>query len=80
MTDPTPLPPEKLGPVILRALLGLLLIASLTGAGLFLGLVLVGPCPQIEPRALIPVVALGPAALGFAGGVALTVLLSRRRP
>ncbi|MBI5362066.1 MAG: hypothetical protein HZA53_02735 [Planctomycetes bacterium] len=79
MTDPTPTQPLKLGPVLLRALLGLFLIALLTGGGLFLGLCFIGPCPQIEPRALIPVVGFGPALIGFVAGVVLALRLLRPR-
>jgi hypothetical protein len=69
------------GSTVLRALAGLVLTALSTGTGLFLGLLLIGPCPQIQPRVLVPVLGFGPAVLGLLLGLAATFLLLRtRRP
>ncbi|MBK7874325.1 MAG: hypothetical protein IPJ77_00970 [Planctomycetes bacterium] len=78
MPPPTPHPPGSPLPLLLRALLGLLLTAVLTALGLLVGLALIGPCPRIEPRWLLPFVAFGPAVLGLTLGLATTLLLTLR--
>ncbi len=77
---PTPSRTASAAPIVRRVLLGLLLTGVLTLIGLGVGFALIGPCPRIEPRWLLPYVAFGPGVLGYSVGVATTLFLGLRGP